>query len=56
MADTFKPGDKVERSGIYLVVHDQYLAQEHEVTCVFEGCSSTTYDSGQPLIKCGHSH
>jgi hypothetical protein len=29
------PGDKAERSGIYRVVHDQYHAQEHEVTCVF---------------------
>jgi len=32
MADTFKPGDKVDRSGIYRVVHDQHHAQEHEVT------------------------
>ncbi len=35
MADTFKPGDKVERSGIYRVLHDPHHAQEHEVTCVF---------------------
>jgi hypothetical protein len=35
MADTFKPGDKVERSGIYRVIHDPYHSQENEVTRVF---------------------
>lgn len=35
VGDEFKPGDKVERSGIYRVVHDQNHAQEHEVTCVY---------------------
>jgi hypothetical protein len=31
----FKPGDTVQRSGIYLVVHDRFHAQQHEVTCVY---------------------
>ena len=31
----YKPGDTVERSGIYRVTHDRNHAQEHEVTCVF---------------------
>jgi hypothetical protein len=35
MATEYKPGDKVERSGIYRVVHDDDHTQEHEVTCVF---------------------
>jgi hypothetical protein len=35
MADRFNPGDKVERSGIYRVVHDPHHSQEHEVTSVF---------------------
>ena len=30
MADEYKPGDKVPRSGIYRVTHDQTHAQEHE--------------------------
>ncbi len=48
MADTFKPGDKVERSGIYRVVHDQYHAQEHELTCVFG-------KHFPPCNHCGHN-
>ncbi|WP_141247142.1 MULTISPECIES: hypothetical protein [Mesorhizobium] len=46
IGDIFKPGDKVQHSGIYQVVHDKNHAKEHEVTCVFEktfppcrGCS-----------------
>jgi hypothetical protein len=31
----FKPGDKVEASGIYKVTHDPRHAAEHEVTCVY---------------------
>jgi len=33
--DIFKPGDTVERSGIYRVVHDPMHNQSHEVTCVY---------------------
>jgi hypothetical protein len=35
VGDVFKPGDKVERSGIYEVTHDPGHAQRHEVTCVY---------------------
>lgn len=35
MAKAYKPGDRVERSGIYRVTHDRNHAEEHEVTCVF---------------------
>lgn len=31
----YKPGDEVEASGIYKVVHDKTHSQEHEVTCVY---------------------
>ena len=31
----FEPGDKVEASGIYRVVHDRNHTQPHEVTVVF---------------------
>lgn len=35
MATEYRPGDKVEQSGIYRVVHDQAHTQPHEVTCVY---------------------
>lgn len=35
LAKTYKPGDEVERSGIYRVTHDPEHAKEHEVTVVF---------------------
>jgi hypothetical protein len=35
MAKVYKPGDTVEKSGIYLVTHDTDHAQPHEVTCVY---------------------
>lgn len=35
MADIYKPGDTVPRSGIYKVIHDRNHAKEHEVTCVY---------------------
>lgn len=35
MANEYKPGDTVEKSGIYTVVHDTTHAGTHEVTCVF---------------------
>jgi hypothetical protein len=34
-AKEYKPGDKVEHSGVYRVVHDDEHTEEHEVTCVF---------------------
>ena len=35
MSEQFQPDKKVERSGIYRVVHDSKHAEEHEVTCVY---------------------
>jgi hypothetical protein len=35
VGDIFKPGQKVERSGIYGVTHDTTHAEYHEVTCVY---------------------
>lgn len=32
---TYKPGDTVERSGIYQVIHDRNHSATHEVTVVF---------------------
>ena len=34
-AKTYKPGDTVEGSGIYKVIHDPKHAAEHEVTVVW---------------------
>ena len=34
MAKEYKPGDEVDRSGIYEVKHDPVHTQRHEVTCV----------------------
>ena len=34
IGDIFKPGDKVENSGIYKVIHDPAHTQNHEVTCI----------------------
>ncbi|MGH7295786.1 MAG: hypothetical protein ACRELB_12660 [Polyangiaceae bacterium] len=35
MSDTYKPGEKVPRSGIYAVMHDRAHAEKHEVTCIY---------------------
>ena len=34
MADTFKSGDKVKKSGIYSVLHEGKHADAHDVTCI----------------------
>lgn len=34
MAEPFKPGDKIVKSGIYAVVHDGAHAAPQEVTCL----------------------
>jgi hypothetical protein len=34
MADQFKAGDKVQKSGIYSVLHDGKHAEAQEVTCI----------------------
>jgi hypothetical protein len=35
IGDVFKPGDKVQRSGVYRVTHDSEHRETHEVTCVY---------------------
>ena len=35
LATIYKPGDTVERSGIYRVTHDPTHREPHDVTCVF---------------------
>jgi hypothetical protein len=45
--DEFKPGDKVEASGIYRVTHDLNHTAEHEVTVVFG-------KRFPPCNQCGH--
>ena len=35
MGKEYKPGDTVEHSGVYLVLHDEEHAQSHEVTVIF---------------------
>lgn len=46
--DVFKPGQTVEASGVYTVVHDRNHLQSHDVTCVYgkpfppcRGCGSS---------------
>ena len=34
MAGSFKPGDKIAKSGIYAVAHEGQHAEAQEVTCV----------------------
>ena len=45
--DVFKPGDKVQASGIYTVIHDTRHHDVHEVTCVYG-------KSFPPCNHCGH--
>jgi hypothetical protein len=33
--ETYKPGDKVPKSGIYRVIHDENHHEPHEITVVF---------------------
>jgi hypothetical protein len=40
----WKPGDTVQQSGIYDVIHDQEHLQRHQVTCVH----------GEPFPPCNH--
>lgn len=35
VGETFKPGETVQASGIYLVTHDKEHDTSHEVTCVY---------------------
>ncbi len=47
LGDIFKPGDKVETSGIYTVIHDTKHYEVHEVTCVYG-------KHFPPCNHCGH--
>ena len=47
MAKEYKPGDTVEHSGVYRVVHDRNHAEPHEVTCVYG-------KKFPPCNHCGH--
>ena len=55
MAEMFKPGAKVKKSGIYGVVHDDNHADAHEVTCVsgkvFPLCGECGEDVRFRLVK-----
>jgi len=44
---TYKPGDKVEHSGIYDVIHDKGHRIRHQVTCVYD-------EPFPPCRGCGH--
>jgi hypothetical protein len=44
MADIYKPGDKVPKSGIYNVIHDVEHTEHHQVTCVI----------GETFPPCNH--
>jgi hypothetical protein len=43
-SDFFRPGERIVRSGIYDVTHDQAHVHDHRVTCVF----------GNSFPKCNH--
>jgi hypothetical protein len=47
IGDIFKPGQTVEASGIYDVIHDPVHAKQHQVTCVYG-------DPFPPCNPCGH--
>lgn len=47
IGDIFKPGQSVEQSGIYTVIHDSTHHETHEVTCVY----GKTFP---PCNHCGH--
>jgi hypothetical protein len=47
IGDTFKPGDEVQASGIYDVIHDPVHTARHQVTCVYG-------KKFPPCNHCGH--
>jgi len=47
MATSYKPGDTVEKSGIYRVTHDPAHASPHEVTVIYA-------KKFPPCGKCAH--
>lgn len=44
MPTQYKPGNRVQHSGIYRVLHDSNHAEVHEVTCIH----------GKPFPPCKH--
>ena len=46
-ATTYKPGDDVEASGVYRVIHDPKHEEDHEVTVVYG-------KQFPPCNHCGH--
>ena len=59
MSETSKPGDKVMRSGIYTVLHDEEHAENHEVTCVagrtFPPCNGCEGEVRFTLVRAAHN-
>lgn len=55
IGDVFKPGDKCEASGIYLVTHDTTHAQPHEVTCVYGKPFPPCRNCKHPRFKLVHA-
>jgi hypothetical protein len=58
VGDEFRPGQKVNRSGIYKVIHDKVHTQSHDVTCVYgkvfppcNGCDHPRF-----ILKYGAQH
>jgi hypothetical protein len=55
---TYGPGEKVPKSGIYRVVHDENHAEPHEVTCVigepFPPCRGCGKGVEFSLVKAAH--
>ena len=58
MADIYKPGNKVQASGIYRVVHDPRHAEDHEVTAVagepFPACNRCGLHPRFHLVRAAH--
>lgn len=58
MAEEYKPGDEVPKSGIYKVTHDKNHAEEHEVTCIigkkFPPCNGCGQHPRFTLVKAAH--
>ena len=56
--ELYKPGDKVPKSGIYRVIHDERHAEAHEVTCVigsrFPPCNGCGGNVRFPLARAAH--
>jgi hypothetical protein len=56
--ETYGPGEKVLKSGIYRVVHDENHAEPHEVTCVasepFPPCRNCGGAARFTLVRAAH--